>query len=90
MPVSEVLGRTQELGCQRQLLTVEGFGGALLLERLLQDVPHTVYIDQIELQGPAAGRLQPLGAVAFGQAEPLSSCSVNFPTSGPISAARLR
>ena len=46
-------------------------GSLLLLQGLEQDAFHAAHVNQVHLQGPAAGRVQAFGRVALAQADEL-------------------
>src|SRR5580700_8733729 len=69
--VNKVLGRTQKLQIERSLLAGNGFSGGIVFESLLKNPFNGVNIKLFEVQCSQAGGIQPLGTIAFGQADQL-------------------
>src|SRR2546429_8104063 len=68
---NKVIRGAEELQLQHRLLSDDGLWFRLRFQSLFQNARQAVAVQQVEVQGPPASRVQPSGAVAFGQAQQL-------------------
>ena len=83
-PHGEDSARAGEASCwQRRGM----FWGLLLLQGLEQDAFHSAHVNEVHLQGPAAGGVQAFGGVALPQADELVALPDLGPGQGPVEEA---
>ena len=70
--MNEVMGRPQKLQVERSLMPGDGFGCGIVFEALLKDPLHAINVEEFEPQRSLTGGIEPVGAVAFGQADAAS------------------
>ena len=85
--MNEMVGGTEKLQLQHRLLSDDGRGFGLRFQTLFQNVLQAVDVEQVEIESPAAGRLQPSRTVAFGQAQQLLGLTQAAP--GELAAQQL-
>src|SRR5438046_9953536 len=68
---NKVIGGAEELQLQHRLLSDDGQWFRLRFQSLFQNALQAVDVQQVDVQGPSASRVQTICAVAFGQTQQL-------------------
>src|SRR6516225_11256741 len=85
--MNEVIGGAEKLQLERCLTSNDRLRLGLRFQSLFQNALEAVDVEQVEVESPSAGRVQTIGAVAFGQAQQLLGLTETAP--GELAAQKL-